>query len=167
MTNTPIITRPPKCKTKVDLAFLLDSSHSISSNYNKVKSLLKSIARTFGVTKYYSRAGVITFSDDAICSIKLNDCTDIECFDTAVDAIALMGGKTRIDRGLCVAQESFFIKENGAREGACKVVVLLTDGSQTHAQDVKDPAKVADDLRKEGVNVVVVGKSIIVLSCYL
>ena len=78
-----------------------------------------------------SRAAVITFSYRAKHSIKMKDHTDITSFNAAVDAIPLMGMTTRIDRALRLTQRELFALENGARPNHPKILILLTDGSQT------------------------------------
>lgn len=111
----------------------------------------------FGVSQDDSRAGVVTFSSDVEHSIKLNDHTDITSFGAAVDAIPLMGSITRIDKALRLTQNEFFKPSNGARQGLTKVLILLTDGSQTQTPDAEDPAAIAEEVRKSGVNLIVVG----------
>ena len=92
--------KEPKCKAKVDVAFILDSSGSLRNNYQDEKNFLKNLAGAFGVSSNGSRAGVVTFSYYAEHSIKLNDFNNVESFNRAVDSIPLMGSTTRIDRAL-------------------------------------------------------------------
>ena len=68
-----------------------------------------------------------------------------------------MGGHTRIDKALRLAQNEMFTEKNGARLGIPKLIILLTDGSQTWTDGSEDPIVVSEELRKSGVNVVVVG----------
>lgn len=103
------------------------------------------------------RASVITFSSWANLSIKFYDHDSTASFNAAVDAIPYMGFKTRIDAALQLAKSDMFIPESGARGGIPKILVLLTDGTQTLASDAVDPAIPAKQLRGAGVNLVVVG----------
>ena len=59
---------------------------------------------------------------------------DIKSFNEAVDSIPLMGSTTRIDGALRLAQRQLFKVENGGRDLAPNILVLLTDGSQTPGQ---------------------------------
>ena len=147
----------PACKTKVDVGFVLDSSGSLREDYGREKDFLKSLAATFGVSDTNSRAGVVTFSHNSKHSIKLNDHTSLAPFNEAVDKIALMGSTTRIDRALRTTQKEMFTARNGARPGVNKLLVVLTDGSQTQDSGAEDPGLVADELRKEGVRILVIG----------
>ena len=152
--KTPI---KPSCESVVDIGFILDSSGSLANDYDKEKDFLKTLAATFGVSDQGSRAGVITFSYYTEHSIKLNDYKDVTSFNAAVDKIPLMGSTTRIDKALRLTQKEMFSLANGARPGIPKVLILLTDGSQTQDAGAEDPGDVADELRKDGVNIIVVG----------
>ena len=147
----------PSCTSIVDVGFILDSSGSLANDYGKEKDFLKILAATFGVSDKGSRAGVITFSYYTEHSIKLNDHTDLASFNDAVDRIPLMGSTTRIDKALRLTQKEMFSLANGARPGVPKVLILLTDGSQTQDAGAEDPGDVAEELRKDGINILVVG----------
>ncbi|XP_066915349.1 uncharacterized protein [Clytia hemisphaerica] len=147
----------PSCDVKVDVGFVLDSSGSLKDDYGKEKSFLKALAATFGVSEQGARAGVVTFSFDAEHSVKLNDHYDLASFNDAVDNIPLMGYTTRIDKALRLTQSQMFSIANGGRPGVSKVVVLLTDGSQTQDAGAENPAVVAEELRSQGYKVLAVG----------
>ena len=51
----------PKCKSKVDVGYILDSSGSLVNDYENEKDFLKALAQSFGVSEDGSRAGVVTF----------------------------------------------------------------------------------------------------------
>ncbi|XP_057306435.1 collagen alpha-5(VI) chain-like isoform X2 [Hydractinia symbiolongicarpus] len=147
----------PSCEAVVDVGFILDSSGSLRNEYGKEKNFLKSMATTFGISENGSRAGVVTFSYYTEHSIKLSDYTDLARFNEAVDRIPLMGRTTRIDKALRVAQKDLFSISNGGRPGVPKILILLTDGSQTPDADAEEPGDIADELRKQGITILVVG----------
>jgi len=147
----------PSCDAIVDVGYILDSSGSLRTDYGKEKAFLKSLAAAFGVSQKASRAGVVTFSYYTEHSIKLSDHDDVISFNKAVDNIPLMGSTTRIDKALRLTQKEMFSLANGARAGIPKVVILLTDGSQTQDAGAEDPGDVADELRNAGINILVVG----------
>ena len=152
--TAPIIS---KCQAVIDVGFILDSSGSLRNNYEQEKEFLKSLASTFGVSSNGSRAGVVTFSYFSEHSIKLSDHSDIASFNQAVDEIPLMGSTTRIDKALCLAQKELFSLGNGGRPGVPKLLILLTDGTQTQDAGAEDPGDVAEELRADGINILVVG----------
>ena len=141
----------------MDVGFVLDSSGSLKNDYDKEKDFLKALAATFGVSDDGARAGVVTFSYYTEHSIKLNDHTKLSTFNDAVDKIALMGSTTRIDKALRQVQKDMFTIANGARPGVNKVLILLTDGTQTKDAGAEDPADVAKELRDKGIRVISIG----------
>lgn len=147
----------PTCKAKVDVGFVLDSSGSLRNDYDKEKDFLKALASTFGVSDDGARAGVVTFSYYTEHSIKLNDHSRVGTFNDAVDKIPLMGSTTRIDKALRMTQKEMFSIANGGRPGVNKVLIVLTDGSQTQDAGAEDPGDVAEELRNEGIRVLAVG----------
>ena len=153
----PFLAKEPLCKAKVDVGFILDSSGSLRNDYQKEKDFLKVLAGTFGVSDTESRAGVVTFSYNSEHSIKLKDHTNIESFNDAVDKIPLMGSTTRIDKALRLTQKELFDSANGARAGIPKILILLTDGSQTLDADAEDPGDIAQEIRDSNVKLLVIG----------
>ena len=141
----------------MDLGFVLDSSGSLRNDYQTEKDFLKSIAAAFGISADGPRAGVITFSYHAEHSIKMKDHTNASSFNEALDAIPLMGSITKIDKALRLAQKELFIEENGGRPDVNKILVLLTDGSQTQDPDAEDPNEIADELREAGITILAIG----------
>ena len=142
----------------VDLGFILDSSGSISKiEHDEEKDFLKQIASHFKISVNGSHEAVISFSANAELVIKLNEHKDQASFEAAVDRIPLTRGYTRIDKALRVAKDELFAESNGARKSVSKSLVILTDGSQTPVDGAEDPGEIADELRDEGVNIVVVG----------
>ena len=78
-------------------------------------------------------------------------------FREAVEEIPLIGSTTRIDRALKVVDEDLFNESNGARKDITKMLILLTDGSQTKGSDAVDPGKIAKVLRQRDIHIVSVG----------
>ena len=146
-----------RCKGRVDLGFIVDSSGSLATEYHKEKEFVKLMADTFQVSKSGTRAGVVLFSYYAKLSIKLADYYSTPDFKTAVAGLPLMKSITRIDKALTLAQNELFMESNGGRKGVPKILILLTDGSQTPAQDAKDPSKLAKAVRDSGVKLLLVG----------
>ena len=68
-----------------------------------------------------------------------------------------MGSTTRIDKALRMTQNELFTPENGARGTTAKILIVLTDGSQTPDPDAENPGLIADEIRKTGVSIVAVG----------
>ena len=141
----------------MDVGFILDSSGSLRNDYDKEKVFLKALAASFGVSDDGARAGVVTFSYNSEHSIKLNDHSSFSTFNDAVDKIPLMGSTTRIDKALRLSQRELFTLPNGGRPGIPKILILLTDGSQTQDAGAEDPSMIANELRSKGIKLLVIG----------
>ena len=141
----------------MDVGFILDSSGSLRNDYDKEKVFLKALAASFGVSDDGARAGVVTFSYNSEHSIKLNDHSSFSTFNDAVDKIPLMGSTTRIDKALRLSQRELFTLPNGSRPGIPKILILLTDGSQTQDAGAEDPSMIANELRSKGIKLLVIG----------
>ena len=136
---------------------MLDSSGSLREQYPQIKSFIKRFASSLDISRDGVRVGVVTFSFYATLSIKFNDFTDVAIFREAVEEIPLIGSTTRIDRALKVVNEDLFNESSGARKDVTKMLILLTDGSQTKGSDAVDPGKIAKVLRQRDIHIVSVG----------
>ena len=132
-----MIRKQRKCSFSADIAFLLDNSGNMRSRFNKLKRIVKELAVNADVSENGTRVGVVSFNSKARVDIKLNDHDNIDDFNKGVDNVRMLGHLNRIDKALTVVQNEFFTKTNGARRGVPKVVVLLTDSSQTYVQGSK------------------------------
>ena len=138
---------------KVDIGFILDSSHSLTSDYESSKQFLMSLAKEFNIGQDNNRGGVISFSYLATHSIKLSDHANSASFQAAVANIGLVATTTRIDLALRLAQREMFLPRNGGRPGVPKLLILLSDGQQTQRVNSENPADIADEIRAGGVKV--------------
>ena len=144
----------------MDVAFIIDSSGSISRrNYIKVKTFVKSIARSFGISPSGSRAGIVLYSTSASVKAHFGQYPTTAEFVKAVDSLPHERGLTRIDLALQVAASELFPR---ARKNVPRIAMLLTDGEQTDIGGTIDLRKSSAPLRRGGVRVVAfgVGKNI-------
>lgn len=96
------------------------------------------LAQSFGLSTDGVRVSLVTFGERGTLRVKFDEFSKTEDFSAAVAGLALEGGnKVRIDRGLEVARDSMFLNRNGARRDIPKVLVVLTDGSQTDAIGIR------------------------------
>lgn len=134
-----------------DIGFIIDSS----KHYEEEKYFLKKIAVSFKLKYQNVRTSVITFR--AYTNIKLYEHTDRETdFDKALEKIPYMSLTERMDKALKQVKSEMFTTQNRAREGVHKILVLLTDGTQT-GEEALFPVVTTNELRKNGVLIVVVG----------
>ncbi|XP_065672703.1 uncharacterized protein LOC105845300 isoform X5 [Hydra vulgaris] len=155
--DTNLNLKSPDCVGIVDVGFILDSSGSLAKEYPQEKEFLINLVSTFGINPSGAHAAVVTFSSDAVLSIKLNDYFEQAPFNKSVYEIEHMNGWTRIDLALRKSLE-IFEEINGARKNVPRLLFLLTDGKQeTNDDGAEDPVNVAQLLRDRGVEIVAVG----------
>lgn len=148
------------CNTTVDVAFIIDSSGSIARrNYVKIKTFVKYVARSFGISPSGSRAGIVLYSTSASVKAQFGQYPTTEEFVKAVDSLPHERGLTYIDRALNLAASQLFPR---ARKNVPKLAMLLTDGRQTDPLGTVNLREASAPLRNQGVRVVAfgVGKSI-------
>lgn len=129
----------------------------VNTLYIDEKYFVKAVATKLGFTAQGILGSVIAFSDKPELTINFNDHQNISSFVQAVDDIPLLGVETRIDKALRLAQNVIFDESIGARRYSSKVFVLVTDGSQTNSIDSEDLTLVAEEIRKFGIHLIVVG----------
>lgn len=147
------------CPSKVDLAFIVDSSGSISKqNYNEMKFFIFSIAKAMNVSETGAHVGVVIYSTSSKLAIKFSDHTNIASFQKAVYNLNHMKALTRIDLGLKTAHTELFTSSGGARPGVKKMAFILTDGKQSTINGVKKSVgEAARPLIESGVKTFSIG----------
>ena len=110
---------------------LLDASGSVGKkNYVKEKEFIKIVASRYDL-EATSQAAVIPFSSYATNEIPLGSKNTSLSFALAVDNIPYHARFTRIDLALRLAYDKYFSSEDWNETQ--KLVILLTDGKQTHS----------------------------------
>jgi len=148
------------CNTTVDLGFIIDSSGSIGKrNYVKIKTFVKYLARSFGISPTGSRAGVVLYSTKASVKAHFGQNRTIEEFNKLVDGLPHEKGFTYIDKALELAASQLFPH---ARKDVPRIAMLLTDGKQTDPAGTVNLRVSSAPLRRQGVRLIAfgVGKSI-------
>lgn len=137
---------------------MVDSSGSVGkNNFQRTKSLIKKLAKTFGISPEGSHVSVITFSSHGRVDIKLTDHLNWNDLGTTIDGIPYMGYTTRIDLALKLASHEVFTIHGGMRPLYQRTAVLFTDGRQTRTPDSIPLSDAVQPLRSLAVNIVVVG----------
>ena len=139
----------------MDVAFIIDSSGSIGEiDYLKQKNFVNEAAKSFGLAPDQSRAAIVLYSTTASVKARFGQYNTTENFAKAVDALPYEGGETRIDKALDLAATDIF---PNARAGVPKLVLLITDGTQTQVDDAKGLKEASEPLRQAGVRVLALG----------
>lgn len=156
--HVSLFSQTEKCNPNVDVAFLIDSSGSISAtNYRKVKTFVANLASNFNISPGGSRAAVVLYSTDASTDIKFTDFTSSESFARAVQRLRHQRGFTRIDLALQRAYYDLFSPRATSRYDVPKIAFVLTDGEQTPSPGALPLDRAAKFLKNEGVRLIAIG----------
>jgi len=98
-----------ECSEDADLAFVVDTSGSISDeNFKKQKDFIKVLASSFDPILAEHQLGLISYSSDAQMEVSFQDKADRKEFEQAVDLIPHTKGRTRLDKALKLASSRLF-----------------------------------------------------------
>lgn len=143
-----------KCSEEADVAFVVDTSGSISDeNFKKQKDFVKSLASSFDPTSTKHQLGLISYSSNAQMEVSFTDKADRKEFEEAVDRVPHTKGRTRLDKALKLASSQLFTTEGGARSGQPKAMIILTDGKQSQDPDTVPLQDAVRPLKKLGVRI--------------
>ena len=145
-----------KCSKQADLAFVVDTSGSISNeNFRKQKDFVKALASAFDPSATKHQLGLISYSTNAQIEFSFKDSADLVKFKNVVDRMTHKKGRTRLDKALKLASSQLFTDNGGVNSGKQKTMVILTDGRQS-----QDPGSIPlKDAVQQGVRIYVVAVS--------
>ena len=139
---------------EADVLFVVDSSFSVPrDDYKKEQEFVKTMARSLNIPNGKTRIGYITYGSTALVSFTLDRYTDLRDFDDKVDKAIYVGGSRRIDRALTMAVREL---QSEGRQDVPKLVVLLTAGRQSPAQDAVPLGQASKPLRDMGAKTYVI-----------
>ena len=138
-----------------DVLVLLDGSSSVKEyDFKQVKEFVKSLVDSYTISENGVRFSVVEYSDKARVVIPLNRFYDGKQLKTEIENIRASGGTSQTDKALETALREGFSLENGARPGAPKTLILVTDGKSAGKTSLRDAVL---PLRQSGIVVHVVG----------
>nr|XP_018671382.1 collagen alpha-6(VI) chain-like isoform X2 [Ciona intestinalis] len=144
----------PECSSQeIDLHFMVDGSGSIGNeNFRKVKAWIKNVVRSFDVGKYTTRVALTQYTSTINTEFDFKKFSTKREIDYAIDQMEFAGGATLTAQALVHIRENGFTEESGARPGAPKVLVVISDGRS--ADNIETPAR---KLHESGVYVFAIG----------
>uniref|UniRef100_UPI00358F3533 collagen alpha-1(XIV) chain-like n=1 Tax=Myxine glutinosa TaxID=7769 RepID=UPI00358F3533 len=135
----------------VDLVFVVDGSWSVSlSNFRLIQQFMQTMVQRLDVSPQAARIGAVQYGTDARIEFRLGKHRSTAEASRAVGGMSYKGGNTMTGEALSLAFKTGF--EGKAREGAARVVVLITDGKSQ--DELKGPVQ---RLKESGVELFVLG----------
>ena len=110
------------CATVVDIAFIIDSSGSISRrNWERVKRFVKAATSKLDVSSSGARIAAIAYSTDPEVVMRFNDYQGTDEVNRGFDGMRHQRGYTYTDKALELADRDVFQISNGMRFNVPKV----------------------------------------------
>ncbi|XP_074837530.1 integrin alpha-10 [Carettochelys insculpta] len=123
-----------KCSTYMDIVIVLDGSNSIYPWY-EVQNFLSNILSKFFIDPNQIQVGVLQYGEKAVHEWTLQDYqTAEEVVEAAKNISRQEGRETRTAFALHKACSEAFSPERGGREGATRLMIVVTDG-ESHDGD--------------------------------
>ena len=111
-----------ECKAVVDIAFIIDSSGSISPrNWERVKRFVKATTSKLDVSTSGARIAAIAYSTNPKVVMRFNDYRDTDEVNRGFDRMRHQRGFTYTDKALQLAERDVFQTSNGMRINVPKV----------------------------------------------
>jgi len=137
---------------RVDFFFILDSSSSIKDkNFQYVREYVIGLISTMPVGLDKTRVGILTYNNDVIHRVRLNQFDKKSELMAAVNDIPYEGRGTKTNAALEYAVDEALTLENGDRPDVPNFVLVLTDGRAT------DDVRVGAPRLREKAAVIAVG----------
>uniref|UniRef100_A0A8C7YSX0 Integrin, alpha 10 n=1 Tax=Oryzias sinensis TaxID=183150 RepID=A0A8C7YSX0_9TELE len=123
-----------RCATYMDIVIVLDGSNSIYPWY-EVQNFLSNILSKFHIGSDQMQVGILQYGEIAVHEWSLKDYQTTEKVVEAAKNISRQKGReTRTASAIRMACTEAFSAERGGREGATKVMIVVTDG-ESHDED--------------------------------
>lgn len=146
----------PDCpKVKVDLAFVIDGSTTITAeNFHAYKDFMNKILTNFQISEDETRVSVVQYASVVREEFPLNQYFSRQELEVAINNIQWLTGNTATDDAINYLVDHTFDREKGGRPEIPDLVIILTDGK---AQNHTAVERAAQSLQKTGAVVYSVG----------
>ena len=146
----------------MDIGFIIDGSGSIRDanpsdrSYDNWELLLQFVANIIDrLPASGTRVGAVLFSDRGELLFPLDQYLDLQGARAAILTTRYPGANTNTSGGLYRARVDLFNANNGDRPNVPNLAIIITDGKSTFDNDKTIP--IAEDLRRDNVNLVAIG----------
>ena len=118
-----------ECHAVVDIAFIVDSSGSISRrNWVRMKNFLKEMTKTFQVGPDGAHVAIIAYSTKPVVSLRFNDLEGSKLntieVEKVINKLPHQRGFTFIDKALRKSEQEVFTVAAGMRPNVPRVCVI-------------------------------------------
>ncbi|GCB63830.1 hypothetical protein scyTo_0013254, partial [Scyliorhinus torazame] len=144
----------PGCFSKpLDLVFTVDASSNVGrQNFRQVKGFVRNIISQFDIDRDLTQVAMVIYSNKPRTLFNLDSFDSEGKIKSAISTGPFLDGSAHTGKALKYILEDTLSIQKGARPGIHKVVVMITDG-----QSSDDVAADAEQLRQNGITVLVLG----------
>lgn len=140
---------------KLDLAFVIDRSNSLSNDdFLRAKYFVQTVVDSFDIAPDKTRVAVVTYATNAQTEFLFNTYGTKTDVKDAILRMPFIGGSTATAEAINLATTNIFNVAHGSRPDAVKVMVVITDGD---SNDIIDTGHAADKAHREGITVFSIG----------
>uniref|UniRef100_A0A8C4ZRH4 Integrin subunit alpha 10 n=1 Tax=Gadus morhua TaxID=8049 RepID=A0A8C4ZRH4_GADMO len=126
------------CSTYMDIVIVLDGSNSIYPWY-EVQNFLSNILSKFHISPEQMQVGILQYGEVALHEWSLKDYqTTQEVVEAAKNISRQEGRETRTAYAIHMGCTEAFSTERGARDGATKVMIVVTDGESHDGEELPE-----------------------------
>lgn len=115
---------------------------------------VKQMSQGFDIASNGTHIGVVTFSSKPHLEFHLNKFNSKSAVNQGVSNIHYISGGTNTADAIKYARQTSFLAANGARSGASKIAIIVTDGK---SQSPPATAAEAQKMRDQGITVFSIG----------
>ncbi|KAK7878844.1 hypothetical protein WMY93_030870 [Mugilogobius chulae] len=127
-----------RCSTYMDIVIVLDGSNSIYPWF-EVQNFLSNILSKFHISPDQMQVGILQYGEVALHEWSLKDYqTTQEVVEAAKNISRQEGRETRTAYAIHMACTEAFSAERGARDGATKVMIVVTDGESHDGEELPE-----------------------------
>ncbi|XP_063055310.1 integrin alpha-10 [Engraulis encrasicolus] len=127
-----------RCTTYMDIVIVLDGSNSIYPWF-EVQNFLSNILSKFHISPEQMQVGVLQYGEIAVHEWSLRDYqTTQDVVEAAKNISRQEGRETRTAYAIHMGCTEAFSPERGAREGADKVMIVVTDGESHDGEELPE-----------------------------
>uniref|UniRef100_A0A3B1JEF1 Integrin, alpha 10 n=1 Tax=Astyanax mexicanus TaxID=7994 RepID=A0A3B1JEF1_ASTMX len=128
-----------RCTTYMDIVIVLDGSNSIYPWY-EVQNFLSNILSKFHISPEQMQVGILQYGEISVHEWSLKDYQSTQDVVEAAKNISRQGKgrETRTAYAIHMACTEAFSAERGARDGATKVMIVVTDGESHDGEELPE-----------------------------
>lgn len=141
----------------VEVAFLLDSSNSISKiGFGNIKDFIMASLSSLDVSPFKTRVSIVQFGSKPSTVINFLDGKNNEVIKPALENAHKLNGRRDLKKALEYVYSNVFSSVSGSRKKSQKVLVIVT-GNEVNAMKYTDITESAMKLKDQDIDIVVVG----------